>query len=123
MVADEMRERFVELDTDDRSARQIAAILGVSQQTIHRWRVALGRRRAPATVPYSPEVRERALRLIEDGCSISEAARTVGAARPVVAGWFPDAPRYTKSQAGEASALARLEREVLHPVPTDRRKK
>ena len=46
--------------------------------------------------------REAARRLIfEEGTSIAEAARTIGANRGTVNRWFPDAPKMTRQERSE----------------------
>lgn len=113
MTAD-ARVRFDQLDTSGATTRTIAAELGVSVRTIGRWRSEAGRLRAPAGGKPRPQSdRDLAARLIEDGCSLSEAARTIGCSQHTVTRWFPEAPRYTREQSGYASVLARQARNIL----------
>lgn len=97
-------ERFFELHKDGRSASEIAAILGVSPRTIQRYRAAT----QLAAKPHAPRPasdRERVKALLDDGCSFAEAARTVGVEPTTAKRWFPDIPRWTKSQAGTYARL------------------
>lgn len=93
-------DRFFELDDMDWSAREIAQELRVSPRTVQRWRRASGRSRGDAPVPFPVEAREFVAALVADGCSLCEAARTVGTAKKTVYRWFPDAPRWSRSEAG-----------------------
>lgn len=91
---------------------EVAERLGVTTRTVERLRARHGVAGPPRpTRPLSDH--DRVAQLLEDGCSAAEAGRTVGVSRSTVLRWFPDAPRFTHVQAGEASVLARLAREVL----------
>ena len=87
-----------------RTAAQIAEEAGCSRRTVERWRQRNGH-----TVPRVPkdEQRARAGELIAEGCSIAEAARTVGVHPWTVGEWFPNAHRMSKTEVGEWSALMR----------------
>lgn len=89
------------------SARQIAERFGVTTRTVVRWRNRMNVTHMPAHEAHSPEDRELARRLLEDGCSFHETARTVGASDATVRGWFPDIPAWTKKQASEHAAFIR----------------
>ena len=101
-----MNARFVELEAAGWSAARIAAELGVSSRTVQRWRAAaeLSHQSWPE---HAPADRERAARLLADGCSVQEVARSVGAAWPTIVRWLPDAPRWSKSEAGQFAAAVR----------------
>ena len=59
--------------------------------------------------------RAHAARLIADGCTIAEAARTVGAGKTTVGAWFPDAPRLTRRERSEWANYCKRTRAVLAP--------
>ena len=103
---------FVELEHSGMSYRQIAQQLGVSGRTVTRWRRRIGRPVGVPAVPRPQSDRDFAWRLLEDGCSIAETARTVGVKATTILRWFPDAPRYTHQQAGQLSVLARMEKQI-----------
>lgn len=91
---------FLVLDDAGHSAEQIAERLGVTPRTVTRWRRATGRLHRPATVKRPESTREQARRLVDDGCSFAEAARTVGVDPVTIRKWFPDAPAWSKREAG-----------------------
>jgi len=114
MLADpNVRARFDALDTAGLDSRKIAAELGVSLSSVYRWRAAAGRLRAAGIIPRPQADHDRAAALLEDGCSITETARTIGVSAHTITAWFPNAPRLSKRETGYMSVLARLEREVL----------
>lgn len=110
------QERFQALDAAGLSGPQIADRLGVHERTVSRWRARAGRQKRPATIPTPQSRRDLAWRLIEDGCPVAEAARTVGVAPRTVRGWFPHAPSLTPSQAGHIAVLNRYARNVIEGV-------
>lgn len=59
------------------------------------------------------EQREQARRLIEDGCSLAETARTVGVDAKTVGRWFPDAPRMTTAEVAEWARFCKANQRVL----------
>lgn len=99
-------ELFLQLDAGGLSAAVIADRMKTTPRTVQRLRARTGRARPSAAVmPQS--AREVAAKVIEDGGSVAEAARTVGASSTTVYRWFPDAPRFTPAMAGHVSVLAR----------------
>jgi len=107
--------QFEELQARGMSSRKIAAALGVDQRTVLRWRKRVGVSLGP--VAARPQVdRDHVRQLLDDGCSIAEAARTVGVHPHTVTRWFPDAPRWTPRERGQMAALMRrmkaVEREM-----------
>ena len=94
------RETFLELNASGLSAEIIAERMGVTPRTIGRWRRRFGVMRGEASTPASAEDREKARRLLEDGCSLAEAARSVGVAPKTVRQWFPDAPGWSALECG-----------------------
>lgn len=99
--------RFIELDDDGWSGRQIAKELGVNERTVSRWRALTGRvkREAPVTHPQSDH--DIAAALIADGAPLHEAAAAVGVTYPTIRRWFPEAQAWTKSQAGQYGQMSR----------------
>lgn len=100
-------ERFRALDGEGRSLREIAAAFGVSTKSVSRWRSRLGLTKEPPAVPRPQSDRDRAAALLDDGCSFSEAARSLGVAPTTIARWFPDRKPWTPVQSGEFSSMIR----------------
>lgn len=93
--------QFAALDDAGNTTRHIATELGVTTRTIQRWRQATGRpRRLEPKPPHTSTDREQARRLIEDGCSITETARTIGVSWVTIRAWFPEARAWSKREAG-----------------------
>lgn len=84
----ERRKRVLALRADGLTTAQMAAVLGVHRSTIKRDTHAVG-----APVPnrrvLPPEVWERVEELLDDGCSATEAGRTVGVTATAVLARFP----------------------------------
>jgi DNA-binding CsgD family transcriptional regulator len=110
-------ERLAALHAEGRSAREIAEALECAPRTVSRWRSRTGHNIRSAAVTYPPSTHERARRLIEDGCSLEEVARTVGTTGKTIARWFPDARRMTPTERGEWARFCKLNRHVLS-LPT-----
>lgn len=107
-VDHELREmEFLRLDSEGRSAREIALILGVTQRTVTRMRARAGRLKRPATVPRPQEDRDLARMLLDEGCHIAEVARTVGVEWPTIRRWFPDAAVMSRRESGVLAAASR----------------
>ena len=100
-------DRFIELDNAGWSAPQIAKTLGVSARTVTRWRKTAGRSQPGAATPRPAEVREAALRLVEDGASFAEVAATVGVSPKTINRWFPDHQAWSRNEAGRWAATVR----------------
>lgn len=98
---------FLWCERSGMSARGIAERFGVTTRTVVRWRNRMHLSHAPATERHPDEDREIARRLLEDGCSFLEAARTVGVSQWTIRRWFPDATAWTKQQASEHAAFIR----------------
>lgn len=83
------RERVVELTRQGHSASQIAAFLHVSKRSVQRIRTEMG----VAQPQHGPAMTEDELRtaaeLINDGCSYSEVARTLGRNPHTIRRHFP----------------------------------
>ncbi|WP_144872416.1 helix-turn-helix domain-containing protein [Microbacterium sp. 1.5R] len=105
-----VHERFAAFERSGLSAREIAQLCGVSSRTVVRWRHATGQSHRPPTIPIPRAQLERAQRLLEDGASISEAARSIGCSNKTLSKRWP---RYawSQSQAGRFAAMvARTQR-------------
>jgi transcriptional regulator with XRE-family HTH domain len=83
------------------TAAEIAARFGVTTRTVSRWRTRLDLNRMPAPVKRPASAHELAERLLDDGCSFEETARTVGVARKTIIRWFPNRQPWSKAQVGE----------------------
>ena len=85
------------------SARQIAARLGVSMRTVARYRTSAG-----VAKPKPPLITEEqwatVQRLLDDGCSAEEAARTIGVTATPLRRRYPDVA-WDKFQVSEHALL------------------
>lgn len=90
------------------TAAQIADALKVAERTVERDRAAAGLSRPPAPRLNVDEL-ARARALIDDGCSHSEAARTLGVHQTTVSRYFPGRG-WTYTQAGHHAATVRWTR-------------
>lgn len=84
------RTRVYELTRTGHSAREIAAQLGITTRTVIRHRRATGCAE-PVPVPLTPRQEADARRLLDDGASLTEAARTVGCSQRALYRRWPDA--------------------------------
>lgn len=98
---------FEELEHAGMTAAQIATRMRVSVRTVSRWRTATGMNHQTPTVRTPDDVRDRARRMIETGCSFTDVADTIGVTAQTVRRWFPDLPAWSKSQAGSYGQLMR----------------
>lgn len=109
-VRESRRDRVVRLTAQDLSAADIAAIVGCSQRTVVRDRAA--RKVAKPKVPLlTGEQLALAGRLVEDGCSHMEVARTIGCSQTAITHHFPGT-QWTPSQAGTFAVLVRSARQT-----------
>jgi transposase-like protein len=106
-------ERMAALHAQGLSARDIASILGCTCRAVQRWRTRTGHNVRPAPGRHPASVRQQAGMLLEDGCSLAEAARTLGVDAKTVARWFPDAHRMTQTERGEWAAYCKKNGKVL----------
>lgn len=88
MVA-QRKAQTAQLTREGRSSAEIAALLGVHVRTVVRYRKATGTQRGGPRQPTSREQLELARRLMEDGCSREEAARTIGVSANTLERHFP----------------------------------
>lgn len=104
---DELLTEFLRLERLGTPTGQMVKILGVTDRTITRWRVAHGLTRRERQEKIPDTIRAQARALIEDGCSFHETARTVGVCDSTLKRWFPDLEPWTPRQAGTHAALVR----------------
>ncbi|QGZ16925.1 helix-turn-helix DNA-binding domain protein [Arthrobacter phage LittleTokyo] len=91
------------------TVREAAEILGVSQRTVNRLRVRLGIAQGSCRRP-TPEQLEHARQLLEDGASMTDAARSAGVEFQTLKRRWPDKV-WTASQVGQyARQLDHLKR-------------
>lgn len=98
-------ERVVELSRQGATARQISEVMGCHRESVTRVLRRNGLT-APPAPPLTDEEVERARRVIEDGGSLTEAARTIGRSRRAIRSRFPDAA-WTRTQIGQHRAMLR----------------
>ncbi|WP_396657152.1 helix-turn-helix domain-containing protein [Microbacterium oxydans] len=98
---------FLRCERSGMSAAKIAERFGVDPRTVVRWRTRLGVNHAPPSTPHPMSDRALVEHLLDEGCSFQEAARTVGIDRSTVYRWFPDRRPWSKSEAGQFSAMVR----------------
>lgn len=94
------RERVRDMTRAGFSAANIAAVLNVSERTVQRDRVAAGCAMPFAGIPKSADQIDYARQLLADGCSVHEAARTVGCSPQILYRRFPGAS-WTRQQCAE----------------------
>lgn len=102
-------EKFLQLHDDGMNAADIAAELGVSVRTVsrHRARLGLGRPGNNHGFRVTPEWKARVEALLDDGCSIREAARTMECRKETVSRHFPGRG-WTYRMGGEFGRAQRL---------------
>lgn len=100
-------ERFLGLEREGATAKQIAEAFGVTARTVSRWRTALNVRHAPPAVPRPESDRHLAWQMIQDGCPLSEVAETLNVSQHTLRRWFPGLRGWSRSQAGAHAALLR----------------
>lgn len=88
-ILERRRERVVELTREGHTAPTIADILGCSVRTVQRIRTERGVSQALQFSPMTPDELAQAQRLLEDGCSYGEVARTLGRTHNTIARHFP----------------------------------
>lgn len=85
----ERRARVVELTRQGYSATQIADIIGITRRSVTRIRSDAGIAQQIDVVPLTEDERRSAAALLDDGCSISEVARTLGRCDTTIHKHFP----------------------------------
>jgi DNA-binding NarL/FixJ family response regulator len=84
-------EKLLQLHDAGMNAAEIAAELGVTTRTVgrHRARLGLSRPAKNGGFRVTPEWKARVEALLDDGCSIREAARTMECRKETVSRHFP----------------------------------
>ncbi|MGQ9348911.1 helix-turn-helix domain-containing protein [Mycolicibacterium gilvum] len=103
-------ERVAAMTRAGYTASQIAVILRITERTVQRYRVRTGCSQ-PAPLPLTPEEITRAEELLEDGCSLSEVARTIGRSHDAVVRRF-QGRGWTRQQRAEFLHMVRRMREI-----------
>lgn len=98
--------QFIRCEQAGMTASQIATRFGVTTRTVQRWRASLGVTHRQS-VAYPQRVHSQIEQLVDGGCPIKEAARTVGVSATTAYRWLPDRERWTRSQVGEYAAMIR----------------
>lgn len=101
-------EQFLSMERAGRSASEIAYAFGVSTRSVSRWRSAMRTTKMLPPTPRPKSDRDRVSALLDDGCSFSEAARTVGVSTATIRRWFPHRSAWTPTHSGEYAAMVRL---------------
>ena len=99
-------ERIVTMTREGLSASQIGAALGCTARTVTRVRARLDCLVHEKARPLTDAQLEAADQLLSDGCSIAEAARTVGASEMGLHRRFPGRA-WNRAQISEYNALCR----------------
>ena len=86
-------------------AREIGEALGVTPETVARHRVAAGVAQT-AAARVTPDQWQTAERMLDDGCSLAEIARTIGTSASTVATHYPGRG-WTKQEVGQWRAFMR----------------
>jgi len=100
-------DAFLELP-EGMSLREAAAALGCHHRQVSRFRARAGRAQA-AWTRHPQADRDRAGRLLAEGCPVTEVARTVGVCDKTILAWFPHAPRWSRADAARYGQLRRWE--------------
>lgn len=82
------RARVVALTQQGFTATEIAAVEGLTMRTVYRIRQELGASRE-RFAPLSDDELRTAAQLLDDGCSCSEVARTLGRNQTTISKHFP----------------------------------
>ena len=103
------REAIERLHRMGLSAPSIAAQIGCSAETVRRWRKANGL--SPEVTehvgrPLTPERKEAARQLLDDGAPYEEVSRTLGITRVTLKRHFPGR-EWTRQEAGVLGAFVR----------------
>lgn len=107
-TVDDRRSGVIAMTRLGMSAAEIAVLLGVTDRTVQRDRAATGLSRPPAP-PLTDAELARARALIDDGCSHTEVARTLGVHQTTVSSHFPGRG-WTYAEAGHHGSTVRWTR-------------
>ena len=113
------REQVTAMTRRGMNATQIGEALGITARTVLRHRVAAGIAQ-PASVRVTDKQWQTAERMLQDGCSLAEIARTIGADSKTIATHFPGRG-WTKQQVGEWRAFMRKANRQLKAVEPKQR--
>ena len=113
------REQVTTMTRRGMTADQIAETLGITARTVLRHRVAAGIAQ-PAPMRVTDAQWQTAERMLQDGCSLAEIARTIGADPKTIATHFPGRG-WTKQQVGEWRAFMRKANRQLKAVEPKQR--
>jgi IS30 family transposase len=104
------RARVVELTRQGFSATEIAGILSITKRSVTRIRSDAGIAQQIEVVPLTEDERRSAAALLDDGCSISEVARTLGRCDTTIHKHFPGRG-WPKGEGGRLACFNRWIRE------------
>ena len=113
------REQVTAMTRQGMTADQIGAALGIAPRNVVRHRVAAGIAQ-PASVRVTDAQWQTAERMLQDGCSLAEIARTIGADSKTIATHFPGRG-WTKQQVGEWRAFMRKANRQLAAIEPKQR--
>lgn len=98
---------FLACDRAGMSARQLAERFGVTARTVQRWRKRLGVKHRQYVEKHPKSDRAMVEYLLDEGCSFTEAGRTIGVSDVTIRRWFPDRSAWTKQEVVEYAVLIR----------------
>ena len=113
------REQVTAMTRQGMTAKQIGEALGIASRNVVRYRVAAGITQ-PASVRVTDAQWQAAARMLQDGCSLAEIARTIGANPSTVAAHYPGRG-WTKQEVGEWRAFMRKANRQLKAIDTKQR--
>jgi DNA-binding CsgD family transcriptional regulator len=105
-----IRHRVALMTRNGCTAQQIGDELGINQRTVRRIRSVTGTSRPVRRM--TAEDRARAERMLDDGCSRYEVARTIGISPPTIEYHFPGR-RWSSVEVGSYAVMCRRNMEVL----------
>jgi DNA-binding CsgD family transcriptional regulator len=112
MLANELTARVIAATRAGRSAPQIAAAEGISERTVNRIRVRAGIGRPSPAKQLTDAEFITAAKMLDDGASRCEVARTLGHSPTTIARRFPGRC-WTRAQTAELSSIRMRYRGVL----------
>lgn len=108
--ADTRREHVARLTRAGHSAAEIAVRLNITPRTVQRDRRATGTSQLEP-VPMTDAEHAIVQRLLADGASCAEAARTIGRSKTTILRHYPE-HAWTRAQVGERLRIMHLERSI-----------
>ncbi|AHN84097.1 DNA binding protein [Mycobacterium phage Hawkeye] len=85
----ELKQAVIKYTLNGLNSKEIASLTGISQRTVHRYRVKAGIGQDNTLAHLTPEQIAFGERLLDDGCSYQEVARTLGVRDVSVANRWP----------------------------------